>query len=349
MCSSDLITHATLHNEDDLARRNVRPGDTVRVHRAQSVIPEVIGPVLERRPKSSRPWRFPKACPECGADFVRLEGEANTYCVNGECPAQRLRRIEHYASRGGVDIRGLGEERAQWIIDAGLLRDVADIYALTVEALAEVTGPERVDEDGRTRKGVRIGERAARSTLAAVEASKTAPLAKILTGLGIQHVGPTVADALAKHFRSMDAIAAATVEEITAIDGIGPVIAESLAGYLAVPGNRDLIARLRAAGVVLEMPERDESEALPQVLAGLTIVVTGTVEGFSRDGAEEAITARGGKATGSVSKRTSFVVVGANPGSKAAKAETLGVPILDADGFVRLLEGGPEAVLPAEG
>lgn len=343
------ITHATLHNEDDLARRNVRPGDTVRVHRAQSVIPEVIGPVLELRPKSARPWRFPKACPECGADFVRLEGEANTYCVNGECPAQRLRRIEHYASRGGVDIRGLGEERAQWIIDAGLLRDVADIYALTVESLAAVTGPARVDADGRTRKGVRIGEKAARSTLAAVEASKTAPLAKILTGLGIQHVGPTVADALAKHFRSLDAIAAASVEEITAIDGIGPVIAESLASYLAVPGNRELIERLRAAGVVLTLPERDEAEVLAPTLAGLSVVVTGTVEGFTREGAEGAIVARGGKATSSVSKRTSFVVVGANPGSKATKAEALGVPVLDADGFARLLEGGPEAVLPPEG
>jgi DNA ligase (NAD+) len=343
------ITHATLHNEDDLKRRNVRPGDTVRVHRAQSVIPEVIGPVLELRPKSARPWRFPTDCPECGAMFVRLEGEANTYCVNGECPAQRLRRIEHFASRGGVDIRGLGEERAQWIIEAGLLRDVADIYSLTVEALAEVTGPTRVDDQGRSRKGIRIGEKAARTTLDAIEASKTAPLAKILTGLGIQHVGPTVADALTKHFRSLDAIADATIEEITAIDGVGPVIAESLQRFFAVEGNRDLIARLRAAGVVLTMPERDDAEDLPQTLAGLSVVVTGTVEGFTRDGAEQAIAARGGRAASSVSKKTSFVVVGDNPGSKATKAETLGVPILDAAGFERLLAGGPEAVRPDEG
>ena len=341
------ITHATLHNEDDLKRRNVRPGDTVRVHRAQSVIPEVIGAVLDLRPKSSRPWHFPKDCPECGAPFVRLEGEANTYCVNGECPAQRLRRIEHYASRGGVDIRGLGEERAQWIIEAGLLRDVADIYSLTVESLAAVTGPPRVGSDGKPQKGIRIGEKAARTTIEAIEASKAAPLAKILTGLGIQHIGPTVADALAKHFRSMDAIATASIEEITAIDGIGTVIAESLQRFFAIEGNRDLIERLRAAGVELSMPERDDIALLPQTLAGLTVVVTGTVEGFSRDDAEEAIAARGGKATGSVSKKTSFVVVGANPGSKATKAETLGVPILDGDGFRRLLAEGPDAVRPA--
>ncbi|MFM7060914.1 MAG: NAD-dependent DNA ligase LigA [Actinomycetes bacterium] len=345
------ITHATLHNEDDIAKRNVRPGDTVRVHRAQSVIPEVIGPVLDLRPKSSRPWRFPKDCPECGAPFVRLEGEANTFCVNGECPAQQVRRIMHFASRGALDIEGLAEERVQWIIDAGLLRDVADIYSLTVPTLAAVTGPERIGNDGKARKGIRIGDASAQRTITSIEGSKTAPLHKFLIGLSIQHIGPTVARAIAEHFRSIDAIMAASAEDVAAIPGIGSVIAESLVRYFAIAGNRDLVARLRAAGVVLELPPREEVELPPQTLEGITVVVTGKkLAGFaSRDAAKEAVILRGGAVAGGVTKRTDFLIAGAEPGSKATKASELGIPILDADEFRRLLEEGPGAFRPDAG
>ena len=332
------VAVATLHNEDDITRRDVRPGDTVIVRKAGDVIPEIVGAVLAERDPSSLPWSFPRLCPTCAAPLVRLEGEANTYCVNSECEAQRLQRIAHFASRGALDLEGLGEERVQWIIDAGLLKDVADIFTLTVNSLAQVTGPPK----GK-RKGIRIGEKAATKTMVSIDAAKQAPIARILTGLGIQHVGPTVAEAVTRSIRDLDEIANASVDVLTEIDGVGPIIAESLVSYFSVDGNRDVLNRLRAAGVILRAPEEDQREVLPQTLEGVSVVVTGTIEGFSRESAEDAITSRGGKAVGSVSKKTSFVVVGENPGSKAAKAESLGVPILDGEGFVRLLEEGPGA------
>lgn len=338
------ITHATLHNEDDITKRNVRPGDTVRVHRAQSVIPEVIGPVLELRPKSARPWKFPKDCPECGAPFVRLEGEANTYCVNGECPAQQVRRIMHFASRGALDIEGLAEERVRSIIDAGLVRDVADLFSLGVDALAEVQGPP-------DRKGTRsrIGEKSAQRTVDSIAERRSVALHRLLIGLSIQHVGPTVARAIAEHFRSLDAIVAATPEEIAAIPGVGSIIAESVVRFFAIPGNRDLVERLRAAGVLLELPPREEIELPPQTLEGVTVVVTGKkLAGFaSRDAAKEAVILRGGAVGSGVSKRTDFLIAGAEPGSKVAKAEELGIPVLDANQFRDLLEDGPAAFRPA--
>ena len=332
------VAVATLHNEDDITRRDVRPGDTVIVRKAGDVIPEIVGAVLSERDPLSVPWSFPRVCPTCAAPLVRLAGEANTYCINSECAAQRLQRIAHFASRGALDLEGLGEERVQWIIDAGLLKDVADIFMLTVDSLAQVTGPPK-----GTRKGIRIGEKAATKTIKSIEAAKDAPLARILTGLGIQHVGPTVAEAVTRSMRDLDEIANASVDVLTEIEGIGPIIAESLVSYFSVDGNRDVVERLRAAGVTLRSPAEDEREVLPQTLEGVSVVVTGTIPGFSRESAEDAISARGGKAVASVSKKTSFVVVGENPGSKAAKAETLGVPILDGEGFVRLLEAGPLA------
>ncbi|MEY3360824.1 MAG: NAD-dependent ligase LigA [Actinomycetota bacterium] len=338
------ITHATLHNEDDIAKRNVRPGDTVRVHRAQSVIPEVIGPVLERRPTSARPWRFPKVCPECGAPFVRLEGEANTYCVNGECPAQQVRRIMHFASRGALDIEGLAEERVRSIIEAGLVRDVADLFGLRVDALAEVQGP----PDRRGTRS-RIGEKSAQRTVDSIAARRSAPLHRLLIGLSIQHVGPTVARAIAEHFRSLDRIMSATPEEIAAIPGVGSTIAESLVRYFSIAPNRDLVERLRAAGVVLELPPREAIELPPQTLEGITVVITGKrLAGFtSRDAAKEAVIQRGGTVGSGVTKNTDFLIAGAEPGSKATKAADLGIPILDADEFRRLLEDGPDRLRPA--
>jgi len=315
---------ATLHNEDDVARKDVRPGDTVIVRRAGDVIPEVVGPVVARRPRGTRKWRFPKVCPECAEPLVRVEGEANHHCVNSDCPAQRVQRLVHWASRGALDIEGLGEERVRQFVEAGLLVDAADVYDLTVERLLPLE---------------RIGERSAQLLVAAVAASREQPLWRVLVGLGINHVGPTAARALARSFADLDAIVAADEEALTAIDGIGPTIAQSLRGWVAVDRNRRLLDRLAEAGLHLTGEESVDAGDEDDALTGLTFVLTGTLTGRTRDEAAAAIAARGGKVTSSVSKRTSFVVAGTDPGSKLAKAESLGVPVLDEAGLEALLAG----------
>jgi len=317
---------ATLHNEDDVKRKDVRPGDTVTVRRAGDVIPEVVGPILAKRPRGARPWKFPKKCPVCAQPLVRLEGEANHHCVNVDCDAQRVQRLVHWASRGALDIEGLGEERVRQFVEAGLLEDAGDVYTLTVDALVPLE---------------RIGERSAQLLVAAVEQSRAQPLWRVLVGLGINHVGPTAAQALARAFPDLDAIVHADEAALTAVDGIGPTIAQSIAGWFTIDRNRRMIERLRAAGVnftgepVAELPE---SEA---TLAGLTFVLTGTLATRTRDEAAAEIAARGGKVTGSVSKKTSYVVAGESPGSKLAKAEGLGVTVLDEAAFDALLANGP--------
>ena len=319
---------ATLHNEDDVKRKDVRPGDTVVVRRAGDVIPEVVGPVLAKRPPNTRRWKFPAKCPVCGQPLVRIDGEANHHCVNVDCPAQRVQRLVHWASRGALDIEGLGEERVRQFVDAGLLEDAADVYALTVDKLVPLE---------------RIGERSAQLLVDAVEGSKTRPLWRVLVGLGINHVGPTAAQALAQAFPDLDAIMHASDDELTAIDGVGPTIAQSIHRWFGVDRNQRLVARLRDAGVNMRgepAPAIDEQDA---TLAGLTFVLTGTLENRTRDDAAAEISARGGKVTNSVSKKTSYVVVGEGPGSKLAKAEQLGVTILDEAGFEALLENGPGA------
>ena len=322
---------ATLHNEDDVARKDVRPGDTVIVRRAGDVIPEVVGPVVARRPRGTRKWRFPKVCPECAEPLVRVEGEANHHCVNSDCPAQRVQRLVHWASRGALDIEGLGEERVRQFVEAGLLVDAADVYDLTVERLLPLE---------------RIGERSAQLLVAAVAASREQPLWRVLVGLGINHVGPTAARALARSFAELDAIVAADEEALTAVDGIGPTIAQSLHGWVAVDRNRRLLDRLAAAGLHLRGEESVGADAEDTAFAGLTFVLTGTLTGRTRDEAAAAIAARGGKVTGSVSKRTNFVVAGADPGSKLAKAESLGVAVLDEAGLDALLAGDPPVSRP---
>jgi len=297
----------------------------VVVRRAGDVIPEVVGPVLAKRPPRTKPWKFPKKCPECGQPLVRVEGEANYHCVNVDCPAQRVQRLVHWAGRGALDIEGLGEERVRQFVDAGLLEDAADIYGLTVDRLVPLE---------------RIGERSAQLLVEAVEGSKARPLWRALVGLGINHVGPTAAQALARAFDDLDAIVHASDEQLTAIEGVGPTIAQSITSWFTIDRNRRLVQRLEAAGVNLEGERGTQREQIDASLAGLTFVLTGSLQHRTRDEAAEAIEARGGKMTSSVSKKTSYVVVGESPGSKLAKAEELGVTILDEPGFEALLENG---------
>jgi DNA ligase (NAD+) len=314
---------ATLHNEDQVAVKDVRPGDTVMVRKAGDVIPEVVGPVLSLRPKGLPAWRFPKACPACGRPLSRLEGESDTFCTNAECPAQRVQRIAHFGSRSGMDIEGLGEQRVTLFVQLGLLEDAGDIYSLTAEPLLGLEG---------------FGEQSVANLLGAIEESKRRPLDRLLTALSIRHLGETGSVALARAMGNLDRIIAASPEELAAVDGVGPKIAESVHQFLALPVNRVVIDKLRRAGVNFEGPA---APSLPQTLAGQSVVVTGTLEGWSREEAEAAIKARGGKAPGSVSKRTTAVVLGDAPGaSKLAQARELGVPVLDEAAFARLLETG---------
>ncbi|HZN15064.1 MAG TPA: NAD-dependent DNA ligase LigA [Acidimicrobiales bacterium] len=314
---------ATLHNEDMVRLKDVRPGDTVIVRKAGDVIPEVVGPVLTLRPKKSKPWSFPKKCPSCGGDLVRRDGESDTFCVNPSCPRKRAAGIEHFVSRGAMDIEGLGERTIGEFRDRGLLADVADIYALDFDQVRQLEG---------------FGDISVNNLRDSIERSKDRPLANLIVGLGIPHAGGAAAVALARHFGHLDRIIDASEDALAAVEGIGPTIAASLSAWFAVDENRAVIEKLRVAGVNFTGPEAPDE---PQTLAGMSIVVTGTLDGFSREGAEEAIKVRGGKSPGSVSKKTTAVVVGAEPGqAKLTKAEELGVPILDEAAFAQLLQTG---------
>ena len=314
---------ATLHNEDQVKAKDVRPGDVVIVRKAGDVIPEVVGPVLAQRPKGLKAWSFPKTCPTCKQPLQRIEGESDTFCTNLECPAQRAGRIQHFASRAAMDIEGFGEQRAYQFTGMGLLDDVADIYSLSAEKLGAIEG---------------FGEVSIRNLLGAIEASKTKPLGNLLIGLNIRGLGTTGSHVLARAFGHLDRIMDASVDDIAAVEGIGPKIAASVHEFFASPINRAVIERLREAGVNFEGPVVEEQ---PQTLAGMTIVVTGTLDAYSREAAEEIVKARGGKAPGSVSKKTTAVVVGEGPGAaKLNKATELGVPILDEAQFLHLLETG---------
>jgi DNA ligase (NAD+) len=314
---------ATLHNEDQVKAKDVRPGDTVVVRKAGDVIPEVVRPVLADRPEGLPEWEFPTTCPVCGGPLVRLPGESDTFCTNVDCPGQRWARISHFASRGGMDIEGFGERTVSLFLDRGLIDDIGDIYGIDWDGVREFEG---------------FGEVSISNLQRAIEASKARPLARLLTGLGIRHVGPTVAQVLARHFGHLDRILAAPEDEVAAVEGVGPTIARSVCEFFANERNTAPIEKLRAAGVDFGRVERP---TLPQTLDGMSIVVTGTLEALSREAAEEAIKQRGGKAPGSVSKKTTAVVVGDSPGAaKLSKAEELGVPILDEAAFSELLETG---------
>jgi len=317
------VEFATLHNQDQVAAKDVRPGDTVVVRKAGDVIPEVVGPVLGDRPKGLRKWKFPTNCPVCGHVLVRPDDEAVHRCLNLACPARVAGAIEHFASRGAMDIEGLGEQRVQLFCELGLLSDVADIYSLD---------PERL-------KGLdKFADVSVQKLLDAIEGSKSKPLANLLVGLNIRHLGGAGSVALAEHFGHLDHIESASETEIAGVEGLGSIIAASVHQWFSDPTNRVVIEKLRSAGVNLQGPE---ASGLPQTLEGLIVVVTGTLDGFTRDEAEAAIKGRGGKSPGSVSKKTTAVVIGAGPGaSKVTKAEELGVPILDEPGFLQLLETG---------
>jgi len=315
---------ATLHNQDQVRAKDVRPGDTVIVRKAGDVLPEVVGPVLALRPDGTEPWAFPSECPVCGTILLRPEGEADHRCPNEHCPARVAGWIQHFASRGAMDIEGLGEKRVQELIQLGLVgRDPGDLYAIDWDRLRGVDG---------------WGEVSIRNLQAGIEASKGRPLANLLTGLNIRHLGGTMAATLAAATGHLDRIVGASEEELAAIEGVGPTIARSVRAFFDDPAAAPLVDKLRAAGVNLEGPV---AATLPQVLAGKTVVVTGTLDRWSREEAEAAVKARGGKSPGSVSKRSLALVAGREPGaSKVAKAEELGVPVVDEGAFARLLDTG---------
>jgi DNA ligase (NAD+) len=323
---------ATLHNQDQVRHKDVRPGDTVVVRKAGDVIPEVVGPVLEMRPEGLPEWEFPTECPSCGQPLVRAEGEAQHLCLNPACPQKRWATVSHFASRGAMDIDGLGEQQIATFLELGLVSDLADIYTLDFERIAELPG---------------YKDASINNLRSAIEASKQRPLANLLFGLNIVHLGAAGAESLAAGLGSLQAIMDASTDDLAAVDGVGPVIARSVHDWFAEPANRELVARLVAAGVNTDGPERS---VLPQTLTGRAIVVSGAVPGHTRDEAAAAIKARGGKATGSVSKKTFALVVGDDPGaSKLAKATELGIPVVPAERFEDLLDSGelPTEDLPA--
>ena len=335
LVAGSTIARATLHNIDEVRRKNVRVGDTIVVHKAGDVIPEVVGPVLELRPEGSVDWEMPSACPSCGSPVIREEGEVAYRCVSIDCPAQATERLIHWGSRNAMDIDGLGDEIVSRMVEQGLLTDVADFYdKLTEEALSEVScGRQTVDGDD-----IVVGKTIAAKVMAQVNESRDRGLARVLFGLGIRHVGANVARALATHFRSMQALMTAAPEDIAAIDGVGPKIAASVHEFFSVRKNVAVVERLREAGVVLE--EEVEEPDAPQTLAGLTFVLTGTLQSYKRSEAAKLLEAMGAKCTGSVSKKTSYVIAGEAAGSKLAKAEQLGVPVLDESALEQILTTG---------
>ena len=333
------VARATLHNEDEVRRKDVRVGDTIIVRKAGDVIPEILGPVLSLRPADAQPWEMPRVCPSCQSPVVREEGEVDYRCISIDCPAQAAERLIHWASRGAMDIDGMGEEIIGRLIESGRVTDVADYYTLDAVELS-MLDMGRVNKDGAP---IRLGETVAKKLMAAIDESRTRPLARPLFGLGIRHVGKTMAEALAAAFPSIDALMAASEEELAAVEGVGPKIARCVYLFFRTPDNVAVIERLRKHGVSLEDDVQAAAEdALPQTLAGLTFVLTGslTQSGMTRDEAGAALKARGARVSGRVSKKTSSGVAGEAAGSKYDKAIALGVPVLDEDALLHILETG---------
>ncbi len=316
------IRNATLHNEDEIRRKDIRIGDIVIVQRAGEVIPQVVGPVVSLRTSEEKVFQMPERCPACGAAVVRPDGEAMHRCQNPACPAQIRRLLEHFVSRAAMDIRGLGEQWTRILLDRGLVHDVADIYSLTKEELAGLE---------------RMGDKSSANLLAAIEKSKDRPLGAVVFALGILHVGSQTAELLAEHFRSMERLAQATPEEITQIEGIGPVVAASIHLYFQEPRNRAVVEKLARAGVTMRMAGAEQEEKAGP-LAGQEFVLTGTLAAYPRSQAEALVKELGGAAGDSVSRRTTYLVVGDKPGSKLRRAQQLGVRILGEAEFLRLLD-----------
>ena len=340
------VARATLHNEDEVQRKDVRVGDTVIVRKAGDVIPEVLGPVLSLRPADAVQWQMPRTCPSCGSPVIREEGEVDFRCISIDCPAQALERLLHWASRGAMDIDGMGEEIVTRLVESGRLSDVADYYTLD-EVELSLLDMGRVNKDGEP---IRLGQTMAKKLVAAIDASRGRVFARALFGLGMRHVGKTIAELLAGAYPSIDALMAASEEDLAAIDGVGPKIAHSVYLFLRTPDNVAVIERLRKRGVALADEAVEEGEQLPQTLEGLTFVLTGSLveSGMTRDEAGAALKARGAKVSGSVSKKTNYVVAGEAAGSKYDKAIALGVPVLDEAALLRIIETGEVPEAPAE-
>jgi DNA ligase (NAD+) len=315
------VTYATLHNEDEVRRKDVREGDTVIVRRAGDVIPEVVGPIVAKRKRGARLWRFPTTCPSCGTPLERKEGEADWRCPNRACPSRNVEWLGAFASRGAMDIEGLGYMTGIALLERGLVRDPGDVYALTAEDLAQLEG---------------FADKSISNLLASIEASKDRPIWRLLVGLNIRHVGTHVAQVLARAFGSIDAIANASAEAIDDVPEIGPQIARSVHEWFQDPQSRTLIEKLRAGGVRMadEAPAASPEEG---PLAGRTIVLTGGLEALSREEATRAAQEAGARVASSVSKKTDFVVTGTDPGSKYDRAVQLGVEIVDEREFLRRL------------
>jgi DNA ligase (NAD+) len=322
--SGSTIQKATLHNQQEVARRDIREGDDVVIEKGGDVIPKVVGPVLSRRGPDVVPWQMPEQCPSCGSRLHRPEDGAVWRCVNTGCPARLRRSLEHFASRRAIDIEGLGEALVDQVVGTGLVRDFADLYSLTVEQLESLE---------------RMGRKSAEKLVRQIDGSRGHDPWRLVYGLGIRHVGERAAQALVGAFGSVEALESAPVEQLQSVDEIGPVVAASVREYFDEPGNRELLARLKAAGVRTGGGEAPRPEGA-RPLAGKTFVLTGTLAGLSREDAKAAIEALGGRVTGSVSGKTNFVVAGEEPGSKLDKAQELGVAILDEQAFLALIGRG---------
>ena len=351
------IARATLHNLDEIRRKDVRVGDTIIVHKAGDVIPEVVGPVLDKRPADAVEWDMPEACPACGSPVVHEGDEVAYRCVSLDCPAQLKERLIHWVSRGCMDVDGLGDELIDKMIEAGLLRDVADFYTLDADAIAALDTGRTYAKDDKKRgvaagDPIKVGHTIAGKVMDELVRSKAQPLSRVLFALGIRHVGKSVAEVLAQRFLTIDALAAASEEDIAACEGIGPKIAASVREFLSVPENLEVLQRLREAGLALEEnlgvavaqaaqeTGVDADLAAGQPLDGLTFVLTGTLVNRTRDEAGAALKLLGAKVSGSVSKKTSYLVAGPKAGSKLTKAESLGVPVLDEEALERILATG---------
>ena len=312
------VTNATLHNQDFITEKDIRVGDTVLVRKAGEIIPEVVKVLPEKRPEGAMPYHLPTVCPVCGAPVYREPGESATRCTGAECPAQLLRNLCHFTSREAMDIDGVGPAVLEQMVNAGLVHNAADLYSLTVQDIAQLD---------------RMGDKSARNAVHAIEESRSRDLSKLLCALGIRQIGAKAAQVLARHFGSFDALAAATEEELTAIDDVGGITAKCLRQWLESPQSQDLISRLKAAGVNMECHDMPTADTL----TGKTFVLTGTLSSLGRKEAEEAIARLGGKASGSVSKKTSYVVAGEEAGSKLRKAQELGIPVLSEAEFLAMI------------
>lgn len=332
------VARATLHNEDEVIRKDVRIGDTVVIRKAGDVIPEILGPVTSLRPGSAVSWRMPEVCPSCGSAVIREEGEVDYRCISIDCPAQSVERLIHWVGRGALDIDGMGEEIVGRLVEVGRVTDVADYYTLDEDELAALDMG-RLNKEGQP---IRLGRTVAKKLVDQIDQSRTRPLARVLFGLGMRHVGKATAEAIAAAYGTIDALVEATDEDLAAVEGVGPKIAHSISAFLHTPKNAEVIARLRKNGVVMADEPADGGNELAQTLEGLTFVLTGALveSGMTRDEAAGELKARGAKVSSSVSKKTSYVIAGEAAGSKYDKAVSLGVPVLGEADLMAIIETG---------